>query len=87
MQDPRQISPSQLTTYTYVGNPAWHFDDDETVKPADRTYGQFRGYGEVDTSVGDPAQTPSGAPDVQTLTKTTYFRGLNGDTLPGGGTR
>jgi RHS repeat-associated protein len=87
LQDPHNVSPSQLTSYTYVGSPAWHYDDNETVKPANRTYGQFRGYSEVDVSVGDPAQTPSGAPDVQTLTKTTYFRGMNGDTLPGGGTR
>jgi RHS repeat-associated protein len=82
------FAPTEVTKYNYVGSPAWHYDDDEIVKPADRTYGQFRGYGEVDTLSGDPTTTNiNNAHDTQTLTKTTYYRGMNGDTLPGGGTR
>jgi len=75
------LSPSQLTSYTYVGTPAWHFDDNELVKPAHRTYGQFRGYGEVDVATGNAANNTNGHADISTLTKTTYFRGMDGDTM------
>ena len=32
-------SPTQVTSYTYLGAPAWHADDNEVVKPAERSYG------------------------------------------------
>ncbi|MBM7776076.1 hypothetical protein JOD54_006280 [Actinokineospora baliensis] len=76
VQDGNATSPTQRTAYTYLGAPAWHFDDNELVKPAHRTYGQFRGYGQVETRTG-------AGTDQRTLTKTTYFRGMHGDTLPG----
>jgi RHS repeat-associated protein len=57
------------------------------VKASNRTYGQFRGYGEVDTRFGNTANTTNGAADAQTESKAFYYRGMNGDTLPGGGTR
>ncbi len=84
VQEPHALSPTQRTSYTYVGAPAWHFDDNEVVKPANRTYGQFRGYGQVDVSTGSSANNTNGRADVLTLTRTTYFRGMNGDTLPNG---
>ncbi|TVT44607.1 type IV secretion protein Rhs [Amycolatopsis rhizosphaerae] len=80
VQDPNKLSPTHTTTYTYLGTPAWHFDDNEIVKPANRTYGQFRGYGQVEARTG-------GGTEQKTLARTTYFRGMNGDTLPGGATR
>ncbi|GAA2965873.1 RHS repeat-associated core domain-containing protein [Actinokineospora diospyrosa] len=76
VQDGNGISPTQQTGYTYLGTPAWHHDDNEVVKPANRTYGQFRGYGQVETRTG-------AGTDQRTLSKTTYFRGMHGDTLPG----
>jgi RHS repeat-associated protein len=76
VQDRNGISPTQSTAYTYVGDPAWHFDDNETVRPKNRTYGQFRGYGQVETRTG-------ASPDKQTLTRTTYYRGMDNDVLPG----
>ena len=82
VEDPNTLSPQQVTSYTYDGKPAWHFDDNEVVKAAYRTYGQFRGYGQVDVRTGDPATS-----DVRTLTSTIYYRGMDGDTLPGGKTR
>ena len=86
--DPNAISPQQLTTYTYLGAPAWHYDDNEVVKPAERTYGQFRGYQQVDTSTGNAGNNSvNGTADKQTLTRSTYFRGMNGDTLPNNQTR
>ncbi|GAA1955720.1 RHS repeat-associated core domain-containing protein [Nocardioides panacihumi] len=85
--DRNAISPTRMTTYTYVGNPAWHFDDNEVVKPKNRTYGQFRGYGTVETRTGNPNSTSNGVADKWTLSKATYLRGMNGDRLPGGGKR
>ncbi|WP_082859859.1 RHS repeat-associated core domain-containing protein [Alloactinosynnema sp. L-07] len=73
-------SPTQRTDYTYLGAPAFHFDDNELVKPHHRTYGQFRGYAKVETRTGV-------LPERQTLTRSTYFRGMHDDTLPGGGKR
>ncbi|ALG07862.1 polymorphic toxin-type HINT domain-containing protein [Kibdelosporangium phytohabitans] len=80
VQDWEAVSPTQTTTYTYVGAPAWHFDDNEVVKPKNRTYGQFRGYGQVEVRTGK-------APDKTTLTRTTYYRGMNDDVMPKGGKR
>ncbi|GAA2045300.1 RHS repeat-associated core domain-containing protein [Catenulispora yoronensis] len=80
--DPKALTPKKKTFYNYVGDAAWHFDDNEVVKPTERTYGQFRGYGEVDVKAGDPVNGES-------LTKSAsyFFRGMNGDTLPNSGTR
>lgn len=88
VQDHNATAPTRTTTYTYLGDPAWHFDDNEIVKPANRTYGQFRGYGQVETRTGNPNDNVTGlGPDAWTLSRSTYFRGMDGDTLPGGGTR
>ncbi|MFG1672979.1 RHS repeat-associated core domain-containing protein [Micromonospora sp. NPDC049282] len=75
-------SPSKHTWYEYVGAPAWHFDDDDGLTRPDRkTWGQWRGYAQVKTRVGD-----DGRP--QTLAVTTFMRGMHGDKLsPSGGTR
>lgn len=87
LQDANALSPTQVTEYNYVGSPAWHFDDNEVVKPKYRTYGQFRGYSEVETRTGNPATTFDGVADTKTLVRTKYFRGMDGDVLPGGGKR
>ncbi|MFE7854099.1 polymorphic toxin-type HINT domain-containing protein [Streptomyces sp. NPDC057403] len=83
--------PKLETDYAYKGNPGWHYDDNELVKAKNRTWGQFRGYPEVDVTTGDPNvfHYTNGAKvhDQKTLTKTYYFLGMNGDTLPGGKTR
>ncbi|SCF38194.1 polymorphic toxin-type HINT domain-containing protein [Micromonospora mirobrigensis] len=73
--------PVKNTFYTYVGAPAWHYaDDNGLVKPKRKTWNQFRGYATVETRVGD---APS-----QTLTRTTYLRGMHGDRVAtSGGTR
>ncbi|MFF3918956.1 polymorphic toxin-type HINT domain-containing protein [Streptomyces sp. NPDC001852] len=83
--------PELETDYAYKGNPGWHYDDNEVVKAKNRTWGQFRGYPEVDVTTGDPNvfHYTDGAKvhDQKTLAKTYYFLGMNGDTLPGGKTR
>ncbi|UQU65996.1 hypothetical protein COUCH_06750 [Couchioplanes caeruleus] len=73
-------SPTKNTYYTYIGDPAWHYaDDDGLTKPKRKTWSQFRGYEEVEVRVGDTQQT---------LTRTKYLRGMHGDKLaPTGGTR
>ena len=80
VQDGTAGDPSQLTTYNYIGNPAWHYDDNEVVKAKDRTWGQFRGFAQVESLAGNPANVTNGVADAQTLTETRYFLGMNGDT-------
>ena len=65
------------TRYTYVGDPAWHYtDDDGLIDPADKTWSQWRGYATVQVTKGDDAE--------RTSTETRYFRGMHGDKLPSG---
>jgi RHS repeat-associated protein len=85
VQDGTAGDPEQLTTYDYLGNPAWHYDDNELVKAKDRTWGQFRGYAQVQTLTGNPQNITNGIADVQTLTESRYFQGMNGDTNSTGG--
>ncbi len=76
-------SPDQVTDYAYLGGAAWHYDDNELVKPEYRTYGQFRGYRTVEVRTGDSNYSIDAVPDQRTLTRTTYFTGMDQDVLPG----
>lgn len=73
-----------VTTYSYVGGAAWHYDDNELVQPKYRTWGQFRGYATVDVITGQ-----GGNPDYPQLkTRYRFFRGMHGDrAAPSGGTK
>jgi RHS repeat-associated protein len=75
--DSTGASAGSVTSYKYTGKAAWHYDDNEIVKAKYRTYGQWRGYSEVQTRTGT-------ATDGQTLTDTIYYQGMNGDTLSSG---
>jgi RHS repeat-associated protein len=86
VQDGTAGDPAQLSTYNYIGKPAWHYDDNEVVKAKDRTWGQFRGYAQVNTLAGDPQNLTNGVADTQSLTENRYFQGMNGDTNSTGGT-
>ncbi|MFL6632491.1 MAG: hypothetical protein ACJ8HJ_09285, partial [Massilia sp.] len=68
------------TSYTYSKGAAWHYDDNELVKPKYRTWGQFRGFNTVEVTKGDPSE----AGTVQSYDKYLYFQGMNGDRLPDG---
>jgi len=68
------------TTYTPVGSPAWHYDDNPLTPSNQRTWDQWSGFGGMTVSTGT-------APDPVTKTTYTYFRGMDGDTLPGNATR
>lgn len=73
-------SALKKTFYDYLGGGAWHFDDAEFSDMAHRTWSQWRGYGEVRTTVGEPGQT-------QSVTVERFLRGMDGDRLPNGGKR
>ncbi|HZN71972.1 MAG TPA: RHS repeat-associated core domain-containing protein [Micromonosporaceae bacterium] len=74
--------PDIVTSYEYVGTPAWrHTDDDGITRDNLRTWSDFRGYGQVNTRVGDPGS------GTETLSETVFFRGMHGDLDGAGGTR
>ncbi|RKT54107.1 polymorphic toxin-type HINT domain-containing protein [Saccharothrix australiensis] len=65
------------TSYEYLGDPAWHYDENDFGTAEQRTWSSWRGYGVVRTLAGEPT-------GVQSITETLYLRGMDGDTLPGG---
>ncbi|MHA6759593.1 polymorphic toxin-type HINT domain-containing protein [Streptacidiphilus sp. PAMC 29251] len=65
-------APTRYTDYTYNGGAAWHRNDSPAVANSQRTWDQFRGYGDVLTETGQ-------APDPITETQTLYLRGMDGD--------
>lgn len=71
--DPTGGAPTVQISYAYPHGAAWHYDDNEVVQLKYRTYGQFRGYGDVQTFTGD------GVNDPKTESETTYYRGMSDD--------
>ncbi|MEU3049640.1 RHS repeat-associated core domain-containing protein [Streptomyces sp. NPDC006984] len=77
-EDKNGTSPTKVTTFQYLGDPAWAYDDDsELLSEKARTWNQWRGYGKVRTLVGT-------APDKRSQVETVYYRGMDGDRLPTG---
>ena len=71
----------QVTSYTYLDGTAWHHDnDDGLVSNKYKSYAQWRGYEHVHVVTGSSSET-------QGETDYTFMRGMDGDVLPGGGTR
>jgi RHS repeat-associated protein len=70
--DPTGGAPALATSYSYPGGGAWHYDDNELVKARYRTYGQWRGFGRVQTFTGQGA-------DARTKTEDVYYRGMSKD--------
>jgi RHS repeat-associated protein len=70
--DPTGGAPVMSTVYKYLGGGGWHYDDNEVVKAKYRTYGQWRGFGDVQTLTGQ-------GNDAQTEAETTYYRGMSDD--------
>jgi RHS repeat-associated protein len=74
-------SPQRASSYQYLGTPAWHRDDSPTTKNTQRSWNQFRGFGQLATISGV-------APDPITRTVETFLRGMDGDyNSQTGGTR
>jgi RHS repeat-associated protein len=63
-------SPDEATYYTYLGAPAWHYDNNPLALATRQTWGQWRGYGQVRVTTGVASET-------QSKTETTYFRGMD----------
>ncbi|MFJ3882408.1 RHS repeat-associated core domain-containing protein [Streptomyces sp. NPDC090077] len=78
--DPFGGSRPQEVRYEYVGDAAWHRDDDELTEDKRRTWNQFRGYDQVVTRAGT-------APDVVSKTAMFYLRGMDGDVKADGSKR
>ncbi|WP_247680812.1 RHS repeat-associated core domain-containing protein [Micromonospora sp. C97] len=74
---PPNGSPRTAYKYSYLGDPAWHYaDDDGLIGKKDKTWSVWRGYEKVGVTVGDPGE--------QTYVETKYFRGMHGDKQPSG---
>ncbi|MFE9919421.1 RHS repeat-associated core domain-containing protein [Micromonospora sp. NPDC005553] len=74
---PPNGSPRTAYSYSYLGDPAWHYaDDDGLIGKKDKTWSVWRGYEKVGVTVGDPGE--------QTYVETKYFRGMHGDKQPTG---
>jgi RHS repeat-associated protein len=66
---------SSETTYDYVGDAAWHYDESEFTSDKEKTWDQFRGYGQVIVRTGRRSDDPG----KRTKVATTFYRGMNGD--------
>ncbi|MFI7366600.1 ricin-type beta-trefoil lectin domain protein [Streptomyces sp. NPDC050149] len=89
------------TSYEYVGDGAWALNEAEFSKKKTRTYDQWRGYGLVRTISGADSSAPIADAEgsmsetasdpvegtKRSMSETRYFRGMDGDPLPGGGKR
>ncbi|WP_224756479.1 RHS repeat domain-containing protein [Streptomyces sp. col6] len=78
-------SPDQVTLYDYIGDAAWHYDDDDGLtKEKDKTWSQWRGYQHVRVRTGGQG----GATEMKTQQDSYFLRGMNGDRLnAAGGTK
>nr|WP_268987914.1 polymorphic toxin-type HINT domain-containing protein [Salinispora arenicola] len=76
---PPHGSPRVAYSYAYF-DAAWHYADDDGIVDKDaKTWSDWRGYGRVQVTTGDPGE--------QTRTETRFFQGMHGDRAAGGGTR
>ncbi|WP_406499494.1 polymorphic toxin-type HINT domain-containing protein [Streptomyces sp. NBC_00846] len=73
----------QVTTYTYLKDAGWRKAKPDGLSKAEYlTWSDWRGYGKVRVETSDGSVKPS-----NTKTEHVFFRGLDGDTDPDGGTR
>ncbi|MCA2176372.1 type IV secretion protein Rhs [Nonomuraea glycinis] len=70
-----------VTDYEYLDGAAWRYAENVLVKPAHRTWSDWRGFGRVRVREGDGQDTK------RTLTEFRFFRGMNGDRLANGSKR
>lgn len=78
-------APDQVTLYDYLGDAAWHYDDDDGLtKEKEKTWSQWRGYQHVRVRTGGQG----GATEMKTQEDSYFLRGMNGDRLnTAGGTK
>ncbi|MEU1374206.1 polymorphic toxin-type HINT domain-containing protein [Streptomyces triculaminicus] len=77
-------APDQITRYDYLGDTAWHYDDENgLVKEKFRTWSRWRGYGHVRVRTGG-----QGSDGMKSQQDTYFLRGMDGDRKgPDGGTK
>ncbi|HEY2670856.1 MAG TPA: RHS repeat-associated core domain-containing protein, partial [Rugosimonospora sp.] len=63
--------PNRVTAYTYLGGAGWHHDDGMLLPDTEKSYGDWRGYQQVQVTEGTGANTE------KTVTTTAYFRGMS----------
>ncbi|WP_261801623.1 polymorphic toxin-type HINT domain-containing protein [Streptomyces sp. ISID311] len=77
-------APDQVTRYSYLGDAAWHYDDDDGLtKEKFKTWSQWRGYGHVRVQTGGQG---TAADAMKTQEDSFFLRGMDGDrkTVSGG---
>ncbi|MEU6935658.1 polymorphic toxin-type HINT domain-containing protein [Streptomyces rubiginosohelvolus] len=69
-------APDEVTHYQYLGDAAWHYnDDDGLTKEKEKTWSQWRGYGQVRVQTGgDGGDVP-----LKTQQDSYFLRGMDGD--------
>ncbi|MFM9578130.1 RHS repeat-associated core domain-containing protein [Streptomyces caniscabiei] len=69
-------APESKTVYEYLGDAAWHYDDDDGLtKEKYKTWSQWRGYGQVRVKTGG-----EGGDSALVTQEDSYFlRGMDGD--------
>ncbi|MFD7735172.1 RHS repeat-associated core domain-containing protein [Kitasatospora phosalacinea] len=66
-------APDMVTRYTYLGDAAWHFDDEDGLtKEKLKTWSQWRGYAQVRVQSG-------GSAAMSTQADHFFLRGMDGD--------
>ncbi|MEU9131064.1 RHS repeat-associated core domain-containing protein [Kitasatospora sp. NPDC048540] len=66
-------APDMVTHYTYLGDAAWHFDDEDGItKEKLKTWSQWRGYAHTRVETG-------GVSAMSTQADHYYLRGMDGD--------
>ncbi|MFJ3249073.1 RHS repeat-associated core domain-containing protein [Streptomyces sp. NPDC086782] len=69
-------APDRVTSYRYLGDAAWHYDDDDGLtKEKFKTWSQWRGYGQVRVQSGGQG----GASAMKSQEDTYFLRGMDGD--------
>ncbi len=68
-------SVQNRTHYDYEGGAAWHYDENVLVEAKYRTWSQWRGYGDVTTTTGNPGDEAG----PRTVVKDKFMRGMDGD--------
>ncbi|MFI1482846.1 polymorphic toxin-type HINT domain-containing protein [Streptomyces sp. NPDC020747] len=69
-------APDAVTAYEYLGDAAWHYDDDDGLtKEKYKTWSQWRGYGHVRVRTGGQG----GEEAMKSQADSYFLRGMNGD--------
>lgn len=80
-------SADQTTAFTYVGSPAWAYDDGPAASTSTQSWGDWRGYQTVDTRSMSDAAYRGGSTRALGRQRQVFYRGMHGDPLANGGSK